>query len=193
MKDRAVAWASLTLVLALPCACADVTEAVAASTNDIGTSSGGPATGVDDDPSTAGSVDTTDGSASASDAATDVGDTVANETAGLGDGSSGDTTGAPTSSTSTSDGSTEDGGTTMAAADPCDPGLADSPCDTCAKMACCPQIQTCFQDVGCACLSTCLGDGNAWRDCYVACGLVESPPGADELFMCATDNCDLAC
>lgn len=189
MKEPANAWAMLALVLALPGACADVTEAVSGSaTNDGAASSSGAATGPDDGPSTADGVDTTDGSAGGSEAVTEA--TVASETSGPGTGSSDGTSGA---ATSTSDGSSDDGATTMAGVDPCDPDVADSACDTCVKMACCPQIQTCFQDVGCACVMPCLGDGYGPLECFGACGLVDAPPGANELGTCAGNSCGAAC
>lgn len=189
MKERAIAWAGLTLALAS--ACADVTEAVSTSATIGGSaSSSGEGTGVDDDPSTTDGVGATDGSVGGSDASTDAGDTVANETSGPDAGTSGGTSGA---STSFSGGSSDDGGTTAATVDPCDANLADTACDTCVKMACCPQIQTCFLDMGCACVMACLGDGYGLLACFAACGLVDPPPGSAELGACAGDSCGPTC
>ena len=187
MKERAVAWVTLTLVLALPCACADVTEAVSASTNDVGASSSGGATGSDGGPITAGDVDTTDGSASAAMRRP----TPPSRTRRRGPALARAATPRaqrrrpPTARRRTAPRRCQ-------RVDPCDPDVADTACDTCVKSACCPQIQTCFQDAGCTCVMPCLGDGYGLLACFGACGLFEAPPGASELAMCAGDSCSAA-
>lgn len=135
-------------------------------TGDPATSAPGSSDGADDAPLTdGGSLPGTDGSTSAT----------PGTTSGPSDSSGGDGTGA---------------GTTGAVGSPCDPDPAGSACDECTKMKCCPQLETCFDDPICVCMTECVMGPLDIDPCAQSCGQTANfMPVTD----CAANMCLFEC
>lgn len=79
---------------------------------------------------------------------------------------------------------------TGVAGSPCDPDPAGDPCDECTKMNCCPQLETCFDDPVCVCMSMCVMGFADFDPCTQMCGQTANfSPVTD----CAASMCLLEC
>jgi len=71
---------------------------------------------------------------------------------------------------------TSDGETTVAAdttgspGGACDPADGDTPCDTCVKGTCCPQLTACEADPDCVCFQECAGSMPPSLEIPMVCG-----------------------
>ncbi|HWB77475.1 MAG TPA: hypothetical protein VG755_21055 [Nannocystaceae bacterium] len=79
---------------------------------------------------------------------------------------------------------------TGVAGSPCDPDPMGDPCDECTKMNCCPQLETCFDDPICVCMSGCVMGFADFEPCTQMCGQTANfMPVTD----CAASMCLLEC
>lgn len=94
----------------------------------------------------------------------------------------------------TTDPSTEDSGpvdtSTGVAGSPCDPDPADDDCDACTKASCCAQLETCFADPICECMTGCVMGPADFGPCGEQCGQTGNfSPVTD----CAASSCLFEC
>jgi hypothetical protein len=118
------------------------------------------------------------------------------------------TTNAETTDPGDDTGAAEDPGTTTAPAEgtgatgmgeesstgvmgsPCDPAPEDDDCESCTKQMCCPQLETCFDDPICVCMSMCVMGFGDFDPCAQMCGQTANfMPVTD----CAASSCLLQC
>lgn len=99
-----------------------------------------------------------------------------------------------TDPSTTTDPATEDSGpgdtTTGAVGSPCDPDPADDDCDACTKTNCCTQLETCFADPICECMTNCVMGPADFGPCGEQCGQTGNfMPVTD----CAASSCLFEC
>jgi hypothetical protein len=83
-----------------------------------------------------------------------------------------------------------DESSTGAAGSACDPAVEDDDCNACTKMKCCPQLETCFADPICECMSGCVTGLGDVDPCTEMCG---SSPNFQMVTDCAGGMCLFEC
>ncbi len=107
------------------------------------------------------------------------------------EGSSGEPPGTTTDEPGTESGGMDES-STGEPIDPCAPDVspAADACNECTKMNCCPQLQTCFDDPICVCMSGCVMGFGDFEPCADMCGQTANfMPVTD----CAASMCLLEC
>jgi hypothetical protein len=87
-------------------------------------------------------------------------------------------------------GASGDESSTGAAVGVCDPEPGGDPCNECTKTNCCPQLETCFDDPVCVCMSGCVMGFADFEPCTAKCGQTANfMPVTD----CAASMCLIEC
>jgi hypothetical protein len=138
----------------------------------------------------------TDGTATETDAGTEVGTDDNGTTTTTDEAETGPTTDETTEGETTDE--TTEGETTDETTDEttettdggaCEPAPNDDECTSCLKDNCCDAFTACFSDPDCACMATCLQEGNDPQVCAPQCMVNGFPPELQGLAACMMQSC----